>query len=112
MQMERAIRDKRSAESELEKLSRHLPGQVDQLEMTIDELNTKLRSSERERVEALHRVETLYHKLLRETNRLELEKSQYISKSEASYLRLRKSEGELEQAKVFYLFLNRKRKTI
>ena len=57
-QMERAVRDKRSAENELEKMTRHLPGQVDQLEMTIDELNTRLRSSERERIEALHQVES------------------------------------------------------
>ncbi len=57
-QMERAVRDKRSAENELEKMTRHIPGQVDQLEMTIDELNTRLRSSERERIEALHQLES------------------------------------------------------
>lgn len=97
---DRAIRDKRSAENELEKLTRYLPGHVDQLEMTIDELNCRLRASERERIEALHRAENLHHKLLRETNRLELEKNQYLSRSEDAYRRTRQAETELEESKV------------
>ena len=56
-QIERAIREKRAAESELEKLTKRTPGQIDQLEMTIEELNCRLRLCERERIEALHKVE-------------------------------------------------------
>lgn len=56
-QVERALRDKRSAESELEKMTRHIPAEADRLTMTIEELHSKLRASERERHEAVQKLE-------------------------------------------------------
>lgn len=56
-QSERAIREKRAAESELEKITRHIPAETDRLTMAIEEMHSRLRASERERHEASHKVE-------------------------------------------------------
>jgi predicted nucleic acid-binding Zn-ribbon protein len=56
-QSERAIREKRAAESELDKLTRHIPEETDRLTMALEEMHSRLRHSERERNEAMHKVE-------------------------------------------------------
>ncbi|KAI8818065.1 uncharacterized protein EV422DRAFT_204358 [Fimicolochytrium jonesii] len=56
-QADRAIRDKRAAESELEKLSRHIPEEADRIALTIEELNTRLRNSERDKSAAMNKLE-------------------------------------------------------
>ncbi|KAJ3290894.1 hypothetical protein HK104_006456 [Borealophlyctis nickersoniae] len=98
-QADRAIRDKRSAESELEKLTRHLPTDHERLTMTLEELNSKLRASERERHEAVHKLESLHQRLTREQNRFEKEKQQIAERSEDAYRRLRRVERDLEETK-------------
>ena len=57
---DRAVRDKRSAENELSKLTRHIPQQMDALEMTLEELHSKLRASERERMETCYKLESYF----------------------------------------------------
>ncbi|KAJ3032947.1 hypothetical protein HDV00_006950 [Rhizophlyctis rosea] len=98
-QIDRAIRDKRAAESELEKATRHLPTDHDRLTMTLDELNAKLRSNEREKMDAVHKMESAQQKLAREQNRFEKEKQQLAESSEHTYRRLRKVEVQLEETK-------------
>lgn len=56
-QAERSIREKRSAESELEKITRHLPAESDRLTCALEEIHSRLRASERERNESNHRLE-------------------------------------------------------
>lgn len=56
-QIERAIREKRAAESELEKVTRHIPQEADRLTMAIEEVHSKLRSSERDRHDAIQKLE-------------------------------------------------------
>ena len=51
------MRDKRAAESELDKMSRHIPAEADRLTMVVEEMHSKLCASERERHEALQRLE-------------------------------------------------------
>ncbi|KAH6576220.1 hypothetical protein BASA60_004631 [Batrachochytrium salamandrivorans] len=74
-QSERAIREKRAAESELDKMTRHIPAESDRLTMLIEEMHSKLRASERERIEALHKVESIHQKMSREINNNEAERS-------------------------------------
>jgi hypothetical protein len=56
-QIERALRDKRSAESELDKISRHIPAEADRLTMVLEEMHSKLCASERERHESVQKLE-------------------------------------------------------
>ena len=56
-QNERAVREKRAAESELEKITRHIPAEADRLNMVIEEIHGKLRASEREKHDAVQRLE-------------------------------------------------------
>ncbi|KAJ3054527.1 hypothetical protein HK097_001602 [Rhizophlyctis rosea] len=98
-QIDRAIRDKRAAESELEKSTRHLPTDYDRLTMTLDELTGKLRTSERDKMDAVHKLESVQHKLEREQHRFEKEKQQVADGSEHAYRRSRKVERELEEMK-------------
>jgi hypothetical protein len=56
-QIERAIREKRAAESELEKTTRHIPQEADRLVMAIEEAHSKLRGSERDRHDAIQKLE-------------------------------------------------------
>ncbi|TPX72309.1 hypothetical protein SpCBS45565_g00725 [Spizellomyces sp. 'palustris'] len=98
-QSERSIRDKRSAEAELEKLTRHLPEESERLELIIEELNNKLRASERERNQATHKFESLHSKLLREESRFEKEKQLIAERSDDAFRRLRSIERDLEETK-------------
>ncbi|KAL5040282.1 hypothetical protein BDV3_006600 [Batrachochytrium dendrobatidis] len=98
-QSERAIREKRAAESELDRLTRHIPAEADRLSMLVEEVHAKLRISERERVEALHKVESIHQNMTRESNNYEVERSQLAASSEEAYRRLRKVEHDLQEAK-------------
>eukprot|EP00842_Homolaphlyctis_polyrhiza_P003099 jgi/Hompol1/3790/HPOL_001678-RA len=98
-QVERAIREKRAAESELEKMTRHIPAESDRLTMMIEELHLKLRASERERNDALHKLESVHQKSIREENQFESERQQLGQRAEEAYRRLRKVERELEETK-------------
>lgn len=56
-QVDRAIREKRSAESELEKMTLHIPAEADRMSMVIEELHSKIRQSDREKNEALQKLD-------------------------------------------------------
>ena len=56
-QNERAMRDKRAAESELDKMTRHIPAEVDRMTMALEELHSKLAASERERHDSMQKLE-------------------------------------------------------
>ncbi|KAH9256572.1 hypothetical protein BASA81_005264 [Batrachochytrium salamandrivorans] len=104
-QSERAIREKRAAESELDKMTRHIPAESDRLTMLIEEMHSKLRASERERIEALHKVESIHQKMSREINNNEAERSHISLRADEAYRRLRKVERELEEAKEHHIVL-------
>lgn len=46
-----------SAEGELEKMTRHIPEEADRLAIMIEEVNNRLRASEREKNQAMGRLE-------------------------------------------------------
>jgi predicted nuclease with TOPRIM domain len=50
--MERAIREKRAAESELEKMTLRLPQETQRMNDIIEELSNKLRLTEKERIQS------------------------------------------------------------
>ncbi|KAJ3417607.1 hypothetical protein HDV05_000064 [Chytridiales sp. JEL 0842] len=98
-QMDRALREKRSAESELEKLTSTLPLETDRLQSHIDTLSTQLRISERERLEALDTTTRLQAKLHKDTHRYEKLKEELEARVEETMRRLRKAEREVEDSK-------------
>ncbi|KAJ3007112.1 hypothetical protein HKX48_009309 [Thoreauomyces humboldtii] len=98
-QADRAIREKRAAESELEKVTRHIPEETERIAITLEDLNGRLRASEREKCVALGRLEGLHQKLLREENRFEKEKQLVAERSDEAFRRLRVVERDLEETK-------------
>ena len=50
--MERAIREKRAAENELEKMTQRLPQETQRMNDIIEELSNKLRLTEKERIQS------------------------------------------------------------
>ncbi|KAJ3362890.1 hypothetical protein HDU91_003199 [Kappamyces sp. JEL0680] len=98
-QTERAMREKRAAESELDKLTRHIPAEADRLTMAMEEMHSKLCASERERHEAMQKLESLHQKTLRDQNQYESERHQANERIEDSYRRLRRLEREIEDGK-------------
>jgi chromosome segregation ATPase len=56
-QIDRAIREKRAAESELDKITLHIPAEADRMAMVIEELHSKVRQSDREKNEALQKLD-------------------------------------------------------
>lgn len=95
-QCERAIREKRAAESELEKITRHIPAEADRLTMTLEEMHSKLRASDRERNEANRKLETLHQKMIRDQNVFESERFQLYDRAEEAFRRLKRIESEEE----------------
>ena len=67
--------------------------------MTIEEIHDKLRICERDKHDAVHKMESMHLKLQREQNRFDTERSLIISKSEETYRRLRNVERDLESTK-------------
>jgi hypothetical protein len=51
------LREKRAAESELDKMTRHIPAEADRLTMAVEEMHSKLCASERDKNEAIQRLE-------------------------------------------------------
>ena len=100
--VDRAIREKRAAESELEKLTRHLPVESDRLTIALDELHLKLIASERERLDAVQRLESLQTTSKQELSRYELELHQSNETNELNHSRLKRVEKELEESSVNY----------
>ena len=54
----RALREKRSAESELEKLTRSITTEGERMTGIIEDLSTRVRAAERERGDAVAKLET------------------------------------------------------
>ncbi|KAJ2996565.1 hypothetical protein HDV02_006398 [Globomyces sp. JEL0801] len=104
-QNDRAIRDKRAAESELDKITRHIPAEADRLAMALDELHSKLRASEREKHESIQKLDLVHQKMIREQNQFESERHQYNERSEEAYRRLKRLEREVEDNKKDHLAL-------
>ncbi|KAJ3146175.1 Sodium channel and clathrin linker 1 [Geranomyces michiganensis] len=99
-QAERAIRDKRAAESELEKCTRHVPEEAERMACCLEDVNARLRAAERERSVA---VGSLHQKLLREEHRFEKERQLAAERSDDAFRRLRNAERELEETKESHL---------
>ncbi|KAJ3262724.1 hypothetical protein HDU77_000166 [Chytriomyces hyalinus] len=98
-QTDRAIREKRAAESELEKMSHHIPDEVERLNGIIEEVAARLRSAEREKAENMETLSSLQQKLSRDQNRHEKEKEELVFQVDDFYRRLRRAEKDLEDAK-------------
>lgn len=99
-QADRAIREKRAAESELDKITLHIPAEADRLTMALEELHSKLRASERERQEATQKLESVYQKMQSNQNQFEIERHQANERIEDTYRRLKRMEREVEDSKV------------
>ncbi|KAJ3165352.1 hypothetical protein HDU88_004146 [Geranomyces variabilis] len=102
-QADRAIRDKRAAESELEKLTRHIPEEAERVARMLEDVNTRLRAAEREKAVVSGRLESLHQKLLREEGRWEKERQMAAERNEDAWRRLRNAERELEETKEAHL---------
>ncbi|KAJ3171313.1 Sodium channel and clathrin linker 1 [Geranomyces variabilis] len=102
-QADRAIRDKRAAESELEKLSRHIPEESERVARALEDVNARLRAAERDKAVVGGRLESLHQKLLREEGRWEKERQMAAERSEDAWRRLRNAERELEETKEAHL---------
>ena len=89
----------RAAENELAKIQKTLPEECERLNVIVDELNIRLRNSEKDRYELSHKAESLSVKLSREQGRIEKEKEDYSTRSDEAFRRLKRSESELEETK-------------
>ncbi|KAJ3077143.1 hypothetical protein HDU98_007528 [Podochytrium sp. JEL0797] len=98
-QAERSMREKRAAESELEKMMKHIPDEVERLNGIIEEVAGRLRAAEREKSDNLETLGTLQQKLTRDQNRHEKEKEELVFQVDDFYRRLRRAEKDLEDAK-------------
>ena len=98
--LDRALREKRAAESEVEKITKHLPEEGNRMNIAFDELHSKLNSAEKERLEAEQRLEALQSNFKQEQSRYELELFQANETNENNYRRLKRLENELEEANV------------
>ena len=98
--LDRALREKRAAESEVEKITKHLPEEGNRMNAAFDELHSKLNSAEKDRLEAEQRLEALQSNFKQEQSRYELELFQANETNENNYRRLKRLENELEEANV------------
>ena len=99
--MERAVREKRAAENELDRLTSSYPVELERLSRTIDDLTCKLRSSELTKIEMTRQVDNYKNRLIKEENKFEADKAQLSNLSQDAFRKLRKSEADLEDTKVF-----------
>jgi chromosome segregation ATPase len=107
--IDRAIREKRAAESEIDKLTLHIPAEADRMNVLIEELHSKLRASERERHDALQKATSLHEQLIREQNHNDSERHQANERQEEIYKRLKRIENECQEFKVIYPIYQEKR---
>jgi len=98
-QAERAIRDKRTMEMRLERLSKQIPEDQERINIIIEDLTTRLRNSEREKDEITLKYEKLNDRSLREQNKIEKDKECLQVQLDDVYRRVRRSERELEDSK-------------
>lgn len=99
LQMERAIRDKRSVEMETEKIRKHVPLEIDRLHALLEELQEKQRRLERERDDASFQLERAISVHQRKENDFEKLKHHLAFESELAEKRLKRAESELLQTK-------------
>jgi chromosome segregation ATPase len=100
-QVDRAMREKRAAESELDKITAHLPAETNRLEVTIEELHSKFRASERDKHDAIQKLEHLYNKYQKEQHQYDTERRQSNERLEEAYRRIRSMEREVDESKVY-----------
>eukprot|EP01135_Chromosphaera_perkinsii_P009257 Nk52_evm9s1705 gene=Nk52_evmTU9s1705 len=98
-QADRAIRDKRAAESELEKLCKETPEDIMRLNSIIDEINGRLKIYEKDRDEAIMKYEHATSEFKKKERLLEKEKASYTMKAEEERRKMRNLERELEESK-------------
>jgi len=98
-QAERAIRDKKTMEMRLERLSKQIPEDQERINLIIEDLSTRLRNSEREKDEITLKYEKLFDKNSREQNKIEKDKECLQIQLDDVYRRVRRSERELEESK-------------
>jgi chromosome segregation ATPase len=67
--------------------------------MALEELHSKVRASEREKHEALQRLESVQSKLKQEQNSRDLERHQFNEQLENNFRRLRRVEQEFQETK-------------
>ncbi|ORY86553.1 hypothetical protein LY90DRAFT_498786 [Neocallimastix californiae] len=99
-QVERAIRDKKTMEMRLERLSKQIPEDQERINLIIEDLTTRLNNSEREKDEIALKYEKLSDKNNREQNKIEKDKECLQIQLDDVYRRVRRSERELEDTKV------------
>ncbi|ORX51380.1 hypothetical protein BCR36DRAFT_446305 [Piromyces finnis] len=98
-QVERAIREKRTMETRLERITKQIPEDQERINLIIEDLTTRLRNSEREKDEITLKYEKLNDKNLREQNKIEKDKECLQIQLDDVYRRVRRSERELEDSK-------------
>lgn len=98
-QVERAIREKRIAESELAKIKEYIPVELQKLQGTIEEYQTRIRRAENEKNDAIHQLESLQLKLSRENNRFEKEKQLLSEEINVLQQRIRNVERDSVETK-------------
>jgi chromosome segregation ATPase len=98
-QVERAIRDKKTMEMRLERLSKQIPEDQERINLIIEDLTTRLNNSEREKDEIALKYEKLSDKNNREQNKIEKDKECLQIQLDDVYRRVRRSERELEDTK-------------
>jgi chromosome segregation ATPase len=99
VQLDRAVREKRAAESELDKLIQHLPQETSRWEQTVEELYSKLRVVEREKHEATHQCERMHLKLQKGQAEWEQERRSLLERCEEQYRRVRGLETDQRETK-------------
>ncbi|TPX37315.1 hypothetical protein SeLEV6574_g07928 [Synchytrium endobioticum] len=96
---DRAIREKRSAESELDKLTRCISTEGERVAGIVEDLSTRLRAAERERADAVTKLETFHQRHSRDETRFEADRVALSSRAEDACRRLRRVERELQETK-------------
>lgn len=96
VQMERAVREKKAIEGELERLNNRYPTEIERLESVQIELNERLLRQNRDREDALLKLENYQESMAREMNKFEAEKKSLAHEANLLSNRLSKAEKEVE----------------
>ena len=99
MQAERAIREKRIAETEAQKIRDYVPVELERLQGTLEEYQVRIRRAENEKNDSQHELENVKLKLSREQNRFESDKHLLCDEMNVLQQRIRTLEGDIERAK-------------
>eukprot|EP00158_Paraphelidium_tribonemae_P005028 Partr_v1_DN27119_c0_g1_i1_m15417 putative Sodium channel and clathrin linker 1 len=99
VKLDRAVREKRLAETEADKIKNQVPAEFDRLRSTIDEYQARIRRAESEMNDSDYRLESLQVKLSREECRFESEKVQLAEEINLITQRLRNAERDADSAK-------------